>query len=283
MLQLIRSSRGRGLAATEQILGGTVLFDESPLVAHRVHSRTLCPHCFRDLKECSAGPCLPLDAVSTSKYLDCLSSAKYQRFVSRVESNGNRFPALAAKFLLRCQLTEKLDNNKPTEGMATLRDAMDSLMAPTQAIQASSLPSSWRDEHESAAAELKDVVPGFSLDLRQFAGVLGRLHLNAIRTDGDVSTLFAMGSYFNHGCRPNVAPRFNGGHVEWVALRNIAAAEECLISYRDSQQSDQPDEAPPGALELGSKSRPESARDEWLHWNYGFRCAETCSCGRFDK
>jgi hypothetical protein len=99
------------------------------------------------------------------------------------------------------------------------------------------------------------------MNLTCFAGVLGRLHLNAMRTDpGGLSVLYALGSYFNHGCRENVAPQWRGAVVKWVATRDIKAEEECLISYHAGGA-----ESADTLLSIETPGvRPESARDEFL-------------------
>jgi hypothetical protein len=231
---------------------------------------------------------------------------------AQASAQGQRFPALAARLALR--LLHEEDGK-------VLAAQVGSLVAPSQALGAdpASFPPDFVASHGMIAAGLATALrptvqqpaaqrkkpqcatsaarprarqraraedpPGQFFDLAWFCGTLGRLHLNTMRTDGGLSVLYVLGSYFNHGCRPNVAPVFEGARVEWQAVRPIAAEDECLISYhggRGGTHAATGLDANPGASDapVSPKDRPESARDEFLFWNYGFKCSETCSCGR---
>lgn len=73
------------------------------------------------------------------------------------------------------------------------------------------------------------------------------------------SALYLLGSLFNHSCEPNVHVTFPGNDstAVFTAARQIAEGEQLFITYIDAGQ------------EL-------DARQEYLAFAYGFRCA-ACS------
>eukprot|EP00613_Pedinella_sp_CCMP2098_P072490 CAMPEP_0171925444 /NCGR_PEP_ID=MMETSP0993-20121228/23978_1 /TAXON_ID=483369 /ORGANISM="non described non described, Strain CCMP2098" /LENGTH=202 /DNA_ID=CAMNT_0012564029 /DNA_START=207 /DNA_END=812 /DNA_ORIENTATION=- len=183
----------------------------------------------------------------------------------------------------------------------SLRSSVAALVAPSH----TKVPREWVESHTIAEHALSLLTTGDStptnttegldkrvvsaanddqnvLSLAWFAGALGRLHLNVMRTSEEaeesgeprentndasandgISVLYALGSFFNHGCRPNVVPSFDGACVSWYAARRIEAEEECLISYRDTDQHNQANNE---SEQVQAKSRPESATDEFLYW-----------------
>ena len=276
--------------ALRPIKSGSVLFVEQPVVAYQSRSprgqeEARCPHCYR--RECSGdASCLP-NVDSAQPYLKALASSPFHRLEDLFSLKGQRFPILASKLKLRIHFDEVHGHD------GGLHSSVQELLAPAM----DTTPADMVASHDEASELLKHVLrstlspaakktpqlvkdrPRSSVDgVEWFVGVLGRLHLNAMRTPDGISALYAASSYFNHGCRENVSPRFDGGVVEWVAARDIAEDEECLISYHSGGAEGDKEDS-----QIGPDERSEAARDEFLHWNYGFRCKDTCSCGRFDN
>jgi len=237
-----------------------------------------CPHCYRPLVDCKANPCLDPGLPSTARYLASLIDKPFRRLASTFASKEERFPVLAARLALRCHFEETYD--EPCS--SSLRSTINTLVAPSQTV-GSEFPPDFVAAHTLASHLLKPILsppesPQFlgsaagstvqpkeaklSLDLPWFAGVLGRLHLNSMRTDPEsLSVLYALGSFFNHGCRENVAPEWRGGTVKWIATRDIEAEEECLISYHAGGAGNADATS---SVETPGGARPESARDEFL-------------------
>ena len=267
---LVKSSQRRrgGSRATAHSSKGSV--NDEPL-------STSCPQCYRPLADCKANPCLDPALPSTPRYLASLQDKPFRRLVSTFASKEERFPVLAARLALRCHFEETYDE----PGSSALRNTINTLVAPSQTV-GSDFPPDFVAAHTLASHLLKQILsPPESaqflgsaapttvqtktseppVDLPWFAGVLGRLHLNAMRTDpGSLSVLYALGSFFNHGCRENVAPEWHGATVKWTATRDIEAEEECLISYHAGGAGN----ADATSSVETPRARPESARDEFL-------------------
>ena len=229
-----------------------VLAPERPTEAEHA----ICPHCFR--AGCNCAESNP----QSHKFLAALQRPDVVEVMSALDAQGVRFPAVAAKLALRIGLEERGTD---------LNELVSSLVVPSQwsdATDGTQLPAEWQELYGQLEPILRRVLGPSGFNPMWFAGVMGRLHLNAMSTGDRTTALFALSSFFNHSCRPNISPRFDGAEVTWVAETDIQPEEECFISYRTIGMAD---------------DEPEAARDEWLHWNYGFRCQETCSCGRFDS
>jgi len=311
LVKLVKTlHRGRGLVAMRDIAAGTPIFAEDAAVAHREHlGPACCPHCFRPTSSCAANPCLT-GSPGSDRYLRSLASPAFLHVASQSAAQGQRFPVIAAKLALRCHFIEDGSDIVAQVG---------SLVAPMQALRkdAGGFPPDFVAAHDMASKSLAPVfnppqstrpskkkllsrggknvagASGSFFNLEWFCGIMGRLHLNTMRTDTGLSVLYVLGSYFNHGCRPNVAPVYDGARVEWRAVRDIFADDECLISYYDGRNEVNRKigsdllgnasniRAQNAYYPVSPKERPESASDEFLNWNYGFRCSESCSCGRF--
>ena len=66
-----------------------------------------------------------------------------------------------------------------------------------------------------------------------YAGVVSRLHLNAIRADaeGASTALCALPSFLNHDADPSVLIDYAGGGVAFRAARPLAPGDELTIDY----------------------------------------------------
>jgi hypothetical protein len=287
LLQLVKTQRGRGLAAASNVAAGTVILDEYPLAAFKFQKSTIgmkdevcCPHCYRTAKECSVQPCLN-KTPQVQHYLESLNllhskvnhGSKKSSISTPVLDNsegGGRFPILTMKLamLLHFSGDEAVD----------VKESINSLVAPRHALDSSLFPTEWKEAHYKALNIINMVNPEVKMEMNWFIGILGRLHLNSMRTDDGLSVFYSVGSFFNHGCRPNVAPEWNGGYVKWHTTQDVAEGEEYLIDYKGNvAQQDQ------NNTSKNPDQMPESARDEFLYWNYGFKCEDSCSCGRFSK
>ena len=127
-----------------------------------------------------------------------------------------------------------------------------------------------------------------------FVSMLGRLHLNGMRTTPvtaldkkgrrnqapkGISVLYGLSSLLNHRCVPNIAPAFDGATVEWIATRDIEPEEELFISYTDGNEL-RGEEVKRVEADGSGKSSSPLSDDDWLHWHYGFRCSDSCRiCG----
>eukprot|EP00968_Pinguiococcus_pyrenoidosus_P013324 scaffold1217_cov250-Pinguiococcus_pyrenoidosus.AAC.2 len=117
--------------------------------------------------------------------------------------------------------------------------------------------------------------------------VIKRCPLNALsfpdplsndESNGRGAALYDVPSFFNHSCRPNVAVKFSGAVVSFQVAEDaqIEAGEELFISYADDSSIGEA-LAPPASHQDGTLSSLEN----FLEWNYGISCRESCSCGKY--
>ena len=94
---------------------------------------------------------------------------------------------------------------------------------------------------------------------------------------GGVSVLYGLSSLFNHRCRPNVAPEFDGATVEWRATERVEPERALHILHRWARTTSEGQHQRQSAVgESGGDGSGQQTDDEWLHSNYGFRCSDSC-------
>lgn len=121
------------------------------------------------------------------------------------------------------------------------------------------------------------VVCGAVSPFGRYVAVLARLHLNTFKVDAVLpldwsdmqaaaaacyadsstgSSLYLLGSLFNHSCEPSVNITFPGrdGTAVFTAARRISAGEQLHISYTDTEQE-------------------VDVRQQYLAFAYGFHCS----------
>lgn len=104
----------------------------------------------------------------------------------------------------------------------------------------SAVPEPWKEDAERVRAAMRRATDdsGESIDLAflsdaWYAGVVSRIHLNAMRADaaGASTALFALASFFNHSRDPNLLIEYVQGHVTFRTSRPIRPGEELTIDY----------------------------------------------------
>ena len=197
--------------------------------------------------------------------------------------------------------SEQYAQSYPPDWVAWHATTRDTALAPLLLEEASSSSSSSsssspNNQHQDLSSRQRRLAEEVC-SLPFFAATMGRLHLNSMRTTisssdtggdgisvggGGVSVLYGLSSLFNHRCRPNVAPEFDGATVEWRATERVEPGEELFISYTDGRgtTSEGQHQRQSAVGESGGDGSGQQTDDEWLHWNYGFRCSDSCPfCG----
>lgn len=99
--------------------------------------------------------------------------------------------------------------------------------------------------------------------------IWGVLYLNAMRTEETGLTLWALPSFINHSCSPNVALQFEDGLLHMHAARDIEEDEELFIDYAVGQTK--------------QHNWTPTQKQEYLYLNYGFDCKvgnKLCPCSK---
>eukprot|EP00602_Paraphysomonas_sp_CaronLab_P001558 CAMPEP_0185031304 /NCGR_PEP_ID=MMETSP1103-20130426/18702_1 /TAXON_ID=36769 /ORGANISM="Paraphysomonas bandaiensis, Strain Caron Lab Isolate" /LENGTH=119 /DNA_ID=CAMNT_0027566789 /DNA_START=532 /DNA_END=891 /DNA_ORIENTATION=- len=115
---------------------------------------------------------------------------------------------------------------------------------------------------------------GYEEEVRSFCSLqwyvkaMGVLHLNAIRTVKPAgSALYSDISFMNHSCKPSVGVIFDAMEATVVALHDLDAGDELLLNYIESDSE--------------SASWSHKEEQDYLKYNYGFSCKDSCSCGKY--
>jgi hypothetical protein len=132
----------------------------------------------------------------------------------------------------------------------------------------SEIPPSWHEASHVVMKFLDDAGlldeslkhAGKTTQVEFFAGILSRLHLNMISYGEGGRGIYALASFLNHSCKPNVTAAAEGvdAVLSITAQRDILSGDELCISY----------------------AGPEPCED-FLEWAYGIKCSETCNCDKY--
>lgn len=98
-------------------------------------------------------------------------------------------------------------------------------------------------------------------ELLLYAKLYSMLGLNTIKTPFG-SALYALPSFLNHSCIPNVGFQFNGVNLSLIALKDLNENDELYINY----------------IEEEGKDWSYLKQQNYLKFNYGFDCKLNCSC-----
>jgi len=143
----------------------------------------------------------------------------------------------------------------------------------------------------SSPPEGKDPLAFFSP--AWYAGLVGRMHLNAVAFRPHGSALYGLPSLLNHSCAPTLAVAFAGARAAFAAARDLRPLEELTLAYGRAADfaggggGGGPHRRGEGRRRAGGggtsspSSSPQAALEEHLRWNYGFECAKSCNCGRY--
>ncbi len=278
------ASRGRGVVARTPLRAGELVCSALPLADSSLSLAATCSPS-DDLQ--------PEATRSRFVALWRASAPRVGRLAAGTGGRARRFPLIAAKLAARlaCEATPQqsslqlalaqlcaprleLDGGKlPAEWLrdheaisGALRSAALEVERPTD--PAGGETARWRrDAYQERKARRRrrprpDASPARdgdpSVDLSFFtenwyAGVVSRLHLNAMAIGPERSALFGLPSFFNHEHPPNTEVRFDDddGRAHFIAARDIAEGDECCISYAHDIDD-------------------ERERRAFLHHNYGF-------------
>ncbi|KAJ8600251.1 hypothetical protein CTAYLR_002000 [Chrysophaeum taylorii] len=227
--------KGRGVVARQGFAAGDVVVQSEPLAATG-HNKQFLPWTLA-----------PEEAQWGSATLT--ARRRFEEEAPRVGaaiSDGSlrRFPALAAQIAVRLAC-------EPGDTSA-FGVVLAALCAPRLEV----VPEAWLADHATLREALGDA-PDWCTP-RWYAGILGRLHLNAMRsTDGTVSALYALPSLFNHDRDPTLLAHFADASVSFYAARSISPEEELTISYLPDDDG-------------GGGSMDQAARNHFLYEHYGF-------------
>lgn len=120
------------------------------------------------------------------------------------------------------------------------------------------IPDAWLVDHQNLLAALTQAAHSCRAEWctpAWYAGVIGRMHLNAIADGKALTALYALPSFLNHARYPTLLARFaddGGPTVSFLAARPLEPGDELTISYLDESLSHQP------------------ARNDYLLQHYGF-------------
>jgi len=310
-ISLGRSARrGRGLFATAHLGPGTpLIWDHRPLAATGGEplgttdgAKRICGHCLQPRFQCKC-------PLQLRPYQMALESASWRDFESSSAQEGSRYRVLASKLLMQSaiwparrdmlsfiqtfqfvdvqqgELQERWKDDARTAmevARASILEAKDLVNQEVEkcnvAVQEEGSKERLRyaDEAIEALATLVDPIE-----------VIKRCPLNALsfpdplsndESNGRGAALYDVPSFFNHSCRPNVAVKFSGAVVSFQVAEDaqVEAGEELFISYADDSSIGEA-LAPPASHQDGTLSSLEN----FLEWNYGISCRESCSCGKY--
>lgn len=210
--------KGRGFVATTDIVAGTVLFMEKPIVSFRnlsFHSELMddyCPNCFCKIslaskrnqhKYCSK-KCMAEASNEYKKITDKLNLEPILEYSAR---SGGKFILIVIRMIAASLLSGKEFQNY-------WRKINLLCYAGTNA---NSIPEDWVNEYEMIKKAYMKVIGEESgkkifnvLNIEWYAHLIGTMHLNMMSINPDIgvgcpsSVLFFNGSLFNHSCHPNV-------------------------------------------------------------------------------
>ncbi|CAM9133232.1 unnamed protein product [Chrysoparadoxa australica] len=251
--------KGRGAVARTALAQGTAILQTTPLAAHLEGAvqKGACLHCYAPQSCRRRGGRLCQGAPTSQAYWDRLKvAAKRWHTVPLKQGPSQRsvLAFVAAKVILRMDSQAGQDAHMQAFSDLVYPDLGERI--PPEWVESSQLVrKSLLDWGLLSPASAEMISPEF------FAGILGRIHINAIRVSSRGSAIFALPSMLNHSCNPNVAVGLNGSRITLTAARDIEEGAECMISYDNAEDYADHDE-----------------RVKSLEWAYGFQCLDTCTC-----
>lgn len=279
------AGKARGIVTTRRVAAGSLLWKEVPLAAAAAFasipaaspaaSATLlptsrCSLCLRPLQVASKGLTASQSIAAVPTCTDCSTSVAEilaqcgGETEESCQEQDRVFPVLTKRIAVRT-LAAASASASPLD-----LKAVDESLSLAHAALTSDQLLAFRDDHARLQRDLAPLAAAKegSVDaLGYFAEawycrLMTALNLNAFSVaDGDGrkigSAVFVFTSLLNHSCRPSAAvefPRETGASVAVRATRDLEVDEEILIDYLCGHS-------------IGSRA-------EFLHNNYGFRCAE---------